>query len=81
MNNKIPEPDDVLEAPGEACSSLPLLIKTKLLSMTNGQVLMVRNDDPFSREGIPAWSRLSGNELLASVDEDERSTCFYLRKK
>jgi len=49
--------------------------------LQSGEVLEVRSDDPASREGVPAWSRMTGNALIASVQEDEYNTRFFLRKK
>jgi TusA-related sulfurtransferase len=56
-------------------------IKEKLRSMSSGQVLAVRSDDPSSREGVPAWSRLTGNALVAVVKEGAEHTTFFVRKK
>ena len=47
----------------------------------SGQLLEVRTDDPAAREGVPAWSRLTGNTLEAIVADDAGRTRFYLRKK
>ena len=37
--------------------------------------------DGLAPEGVPAWSRLTGNELLAMVEVDADRTRFYLRAK
>jgi len=57
------------------------LVKTRIRELLSGSVLEVRSDDPAAREGMPAWSRLTGNELLAAVVDDADRTRFYLRKK
>lgn len=76
-----PSATEVLDARGATCATLTPLIRAKIGELDSGCVLEVRTDDPAAREGIPAWSRLTGNELLAAVEEDAERTRFYLRKK
>ena len=78
---EIPATDDVLEADGATCATLTPLIQARMRELKSGSVLEVRTDDPAAREGVPAWSRLTGNELLATVEEDSEHARFYLRKK
>ena len=70
----------VLDADGATCATLTPLIRAKIRELEPGAVLEVRTDDPSSREGIAAWSRLTGNVLLAAVEDGGR-TRFYLRKQ
>lgn len=83
MTEAVPFPssDAVLDAPGAACAALTPLIKAKMRELASGQVLEVRSDDSAAREGVPAWSRLTGNPLLAVVEEDPEHTRFYLAKR
>jgi TusA-related sulfurtransferase len=81
MTNELPEVEAVLDAPGTACAYLTPLIKEHLTPLASGEVLEVLSDDPAAREGVPAWSRLTGNDLVASVMDGERNTRFFLRKK
>lgn len=78
-----PHPDAVLDAPGANCATLTPLIKAHIRELASGQILEVRTDDAAAREGVPAWSRLTGNALVASDDAaDPGGTLrFYLRKK
>ena len=76
-----PQADDVLFADGESCSTLTPLIKARMRQMASGQVLEVRTDDPSALDGIPAWSRLTGEDLLDISEEEGQPTRFYLRKK
>jgi TusA-related sulfurtransferase len=78
---RVPEADRVLDVPGESCAILTPRIREEMRDLVSGQVLEVRTDDPAAREGVPAWSRLTGNPLLAVVPEEEGRTRFYLRKK
>ena len=81
MATEVPDSQAVLDAPGTACAYLTPLIKERMAPLQSGEVLEVRSDDPASREGVPAWSRMTGNALIASVQEDEYNTRFFLRKK
>jgi TusA-related sulfurtransferase len=84
---ELPIPDALLEvntkgpSGGFVCATLTPTIKLKLRELEGGQVLEVRVDDPSARLDVPAWSRMSGNELIATVEEDAERTRFYLRKK
>ncbi|HEV8637942.1 MAG TPA: sulfurtransferase TusA family protein [Chloroflexota bacterium] len=81
MTTPSPRADTVLDAPGSSCATLTPLIKARIRQLESGQVLEVRSDDPAAREGVPAWSRLTGNPLVAVVEDDAERTRFYLRKK
>jgi TusA-related sulfurtransferase len=84
---ELPVPDALLEfdttdpSHGFTCATLTPTIKSKLKELEGGQILEVRVDDPAARLDVPAWSRMSGNELIATVEEDSERTRFYLRKK
>ena len=62
------------------CGDLTPLIRGRLRELQSGQVLEVISEEPAAHEGIPAWSRLTGNELLRVTRESARSR-FYIRKK
>lgn len=79
--NAAPAVAEVLDADGETCATLTPRLKAEMQKLDSGGVLEVRSDDPAAREGVPAWSRLTGNELLAAVADDANRTRFYLRKK
>lgn len=49
--------------------------------MQASEVLMVYNDDPASREGVPAWCRLTGHTLLETKEINQTETQFYIQKK
>lgn len=76
-----PAADATLDAAGASCATLTPLIRAKLRELAGGAVLEVRTDDPSARVDVPAWSRLTGNELLAAVEEDAAHTRFFVRKK
>jgi len=80
MATDVPEAQAVLDAPGAACAYLTPLIKEHMAPLQSGDVLEVRSDDPTARTGVPAWCRMTGNHLIAAV-QDEQDTRFFLRKK
>jgi tRNA 2-thiouridine synthesizing protein A len=76
----LPAPDSVLEAFGDGCATLTPRIRARMRQLESGQVLEVVSDDPAAREGVPAWSRLTGNPLLATATDGDRLH-FSIRKK
>jgi TusA-related sulfurtransferase len=74
-------PKTVLDAPGQTCALLTPLIRQEISKLDSGDVLEIRSDDPSAREGVPAWSRLTGNKLIDQVEEGEQRTRFFIRKK
>src|SRR3981081_1520648 len=62
------------------CGGLTPMIRGRLRELQSGQVLEVISEEPAAHEGVPAWSRLTGNELLATITESARSR-FFIRKK
>ena len=81
VDSNTPKADVVVDAPGSSCANLTPLIRARIRELTSGQLLEVRSDDPAAREGVPAWSRLTGNTLEAVVEDDAERTRFYLRRK
>jgi tRNA 2-thiouridine synthesizing protein A len=72
---------DVTVDLGQAgCGDLTPLIRGRLRELQSGQVLEIISEEPAAHEGVPAWSRLTGNELLATITEPSRSR-FFIRKK
>jgi len=77
----IPVPDAILDGCGQSCGMLEPQMKLRLRALESGQILEVRVDDPTARLGVPAWSRLTGHTLVASIEEDNHRTRFLLRKR
>jgi tRNA 2-thiouridine synthesizing protein A len=69
------------ESRGSTCALLTPAIKGRLRELDSGQVLEVRVDDSTARGDVAAWCRLSGNELLAMMDEGHQGLRFFVRKK
>jgi tRNA 2-thiouridine synthesizing protein A len=75
-----PAADATVDLGQAGCGDLTSLIRGRLRELQSGQVLAVISAEPAAHEGIPAWSRLTGNELLATIRESGRSR-LYIRKK
>lgn len=73
--------DKELKASGMACVNLTPNIKQAISSMQGSEVLMVYNDDPASREGVPAWCRLTGHSLIETKEINQTETQYYIQKK
>jgi tRNA 2-thiouridine synthesizing protein A len=73
--------DKNLKATGMACINLTPEIKKAISEIESQQVLEVFSDDPASREGIPAWCRLTGHALLHTKEINNEETAYYIRKK
>lgn len=73
--------DKELEASGMACVNLTPNIKQAISSMESTEVLKVFSDDPASREGVPAWCRLTGHSLIETKEISQTETLFYIQKK
>jgi ubiquinone/menaquinone biosynthesis C-methylase UbiE len=73
--------DASLSVPGLACANLTPAIKKELQNLEGGMVLEVISDDPSSREGVPAWCRLTGNQLLFEKNLNDHKTAFFIKKK
>jgi TusA-related sulfurtransferase len=67
--------------PRQACATLTPLIAVRMRKLLTGQVLEVISDDPTARSGLAAWSRLTGNPIVAIVDDVAGRTRYYLRRK
>ena len=58
---------------------LLLLMLQAMKRLEPGAVLEVRSTDPGVREDLPAWCRMTGNELLAEQEGELRNR-YFLRK-
>ena len=79
-DDELPAADLTVDMGQAGCGDLTPLIRGRMRELQSGQVLEVISDEPAAHEGIPAWSRMTGNELIGTVREASRSR-FFLRKK
>jgi TusA-related sulfurtransferase len=66
---------------GQACATLTPIIASRMRALESGQVLEVVSDDPTARSGLAAWSRLTGNPMIAVIEDGPERTRYYLRRK
>lgn len=76
-----PVADAILEGYGQTCGTLEPQMKLHMRVLESGQILEVRADDSAARLGVPAWSRLTGHTLVATIEDDAHRTRFFLRKR
>jgi 5-methyltetrahydropteroyltriglutamate--homocysteine methyltransferase len=55
-------------------SGLLLLIRRQIDPLDPGQILEIRSTEPSVREDLPAWCRMTGNELLAAEAQGRQWT-------
>ena len=71
--------DQELDATGLNCPLPILRAKKPLAGMESGQVLRIVATDPGSVKDFDAFARQTGNELMASGEEDGKYT-FMMKK-
>jgi TusA-related sulfurtransferase len=67
-----------LDALGEGCATLTPRIATAMRAMASGEVLAVLTDDPSAPDGIAAWSRMTGHEIVGT-DTESGGIRYFLR--
>ncbi|HEX4933792.1 MAG TPA: sulfurtransferase TusA family protein [Gemmatimonadaceae bacterium] len=76
-----PTPDVRMDLVGQACATLTPLIAARMRQLQTGEVMEVVSDDPTARSGLASWSRLTGNPLVAIIEDGPGRTRYYLRRK
>jgi tRNA 2-thiouridine synthesizing protein A len=80
MTDDVIKEDQVLDCSGMLCP-LPVVKTSKAMKeLQSGQVLKLIATDPGAPPDMEAWSRQTGNELLRSMQE-ENKFIFFFRKK
>jgi TusA-related sulfurtransferase len=73
--------DHQLDAAGKYCADLTPAIKAAMRDLASGETLEVRTDDASARVDVPAWSRLTGHQLVQVIEDDDTHTTFILKAK
>lgn len=76
-----PTADVRMDLVGQACATLTPLIAARMRQLFTDQVLEVVSDDPTARSGLASWSRLTGNPIVAMIEDGPGRTRYYLRRK
>jgi tRNA 2-thiouridine synthesizing protein A len=77
----VPAADVRMDLIGQACATLTPIIASRMRQLQTGQVLEVISDDPTARSGLASWSRLTGNPIVAIVEDGPGRSRYYLRRK
>lgn len=72
-------PNDTLDACGLLCPLPVLKLRKRLKSLTIGEVIAVRADDPAAVIDVPHFCAESGHELLSATDAGGVQT-YVIRK-
>ena len=62
-----PKHDAVWDAGPMGCGELVLELRFKMAVLTPGAVLKLTATDPGAPEDLPAWCRMTGNDLLKQL--------------
>lgn len=79
--SSVPTPDVRMDLVGQACSTLTPIIAARMRELSTGEVLEIISDDPTARGGLAAWSTLTGNPIIAIVEDGPGRTRYFLRRK
>lgn len=72
--------DVVLDLGKKGCGDLAISLMQKMKTVEGGRVLEVRALDPGAPNDIPAWCRMTKNELIAGPC-GEGNAFYYIKKK
>jgi tRNA 2-thiouridine synthesizing protein A len=76
-----PTPDVRMDLVGEDCATLTPLIAARMRQLSSGEVMEIVSDDPTARTGLASWSRLTGNPIVAVVEDGPGRTRYFIRRK
>lgn len=65
----LPTADHTLDVGHEGCGTLLVVLRQQMSALAPGAVLEVVGYDPGAREDLPAWCRMTRNELLLVVGD------------
>lgn len=80
MTDSTPIADMEIDTSGLKCPLPILRAKKALATLQSGQVLKVITTDPHAIRDFQAFSRQTGNTLLAQVDKPESIEHFLARR-
>ncbi|MGY2573932.1 sulfurtransferase TusA [Vibrio diazotrophicus] len=69
----------VLEAEGLRCPEPVMMVRKTIRTMQDGEVLLVKADDPSTTRDIPSFCRFMDHQLLSSKTDE--LPYLYLIKK
>ncbi|MDN3608614.1 sulfurtransferase TusA [Vibrio ostreicida] len=79
MTLNVKQATTTLEAEGMRCPEPVMMVRKTIRKMQDGEVLLVKADDPSTTRDIPSFCRFMDHQLLAS--QTETLPYLYLIKK
>ncbi len=73
------EANEVIDTTGLSCPLPVLKSKKALKNLEVGQILKIISTDAGSKKDIPAWTRVTGQELVEEAEEGGKYI-FYVKK-
>ncbi len=73
------EANEVIDTTGLSCPLPVLKSKKALKNLEVGQILKIISTDAGSKKDIPAWTRVTGQELVEEAEESGKYI-FYVKK-
>jgi len=74
-----PKVDQTLEAEGLLCPEPVMMIRKAIRTMQDGEVLLVKADDPSTRRDVPSFCQFMDHQLL-SAHTESKPFCFWIKK-
>ncbi|MFV0449690.1 MAG: sulfurtransferase TusA [Vibrio sp.] len=62
--------DKILEAEGLRCPEPVMMVRKTIRTMQDGEVLLVKADDPSTTRDIPSFCRFMDHQLLLSKTDE-----------
>ncbi|MCX9010951.1 MAG: sulfurtransferase TusA family protein [Candidatus Methanoperedens sp.] len=72
-------PDAILDVRGEICPIPLIRTKKQIDQMARGKILKVVANTPEATQNIDAWTKKSGDKILA-VENQGNTSIIYLKK-
>ena len=63
------KPDRILEAEGLLCPEPVMMIRKTIRAMQEGEILLVKADDPSTRRDVPSFCDFMDHQLLSAKTE------------
>ncbi|MCZ4296060.1 MULTISPECIES: sulfurtransferase TusA [Vibrio] len=79
MTFNIEQANQTLEAEGLRCPEPVMMVRKTIRNMQDGEVLLVKADDPSTTRDIPSFCRFMDHQLIGS--QTEQLPYLYLIKK
>lgn len=80
MTANVPKPNVTLDVKGVTCPGPLLGVKRIVDDLAEGQILLLVSDCPGTEADLFAWSRITGNQVLATEKRVEGGQGYYIRK-